>query len=384
MGAPYETGGLALVMSGGGARAAYQVGFLCHLAQAHPQLRIPILTGVSAGAINAAFLANATGDLGSRVRRLEQLWSTLEVENVFRVGALGLYTRAFRWGLRLISGGRVGTERTGGMVDTEPLRQLLSEVLGEVDGRLPGIEANLSNGNLEALAILTASYTTGQSVAWVEGRTIQHWERANRISRACHMGVAQIMASAALPLFFPGVAIENAWYGDGGMRMTAPLSPAIHLGADRIIAISTRYTASTEEARAPVISGYPPPAQVAGLILNSIFLDQFDADALRLQRINRLLDMVPEGKDPLLRKIDLLVLRPSQDLGKLANAYEAQLPGSFRHLTRGLGTKRTSSNDFLSLVMFQHDYLERLLQLGQEDAEARSAEIDAFLARGSN
>ena len=369
---------LALVMSGGGARAAYQVGVLRSLARRRPELEIPIVTGVSAGAINAAFLAARPGEWVERVERLTELWSTLGTEHVFRTGPLGLFTQIAGWGLSLLSAGKIVPRRKG-MVDTTPLRAFLTWKLQAEDGVLVGVDENLKQGRLRAVAITTSSYTTGQSITWVQGAELPQWERANRRSRPCTLRVDHVLASSALPLFFPAVRIDGAWYGDGGMRLTAPLSPAIHLGARRILAISTRYEASPEEADAPVVLGYPPPAQVAGVLLNAIFLDQFDGDALRLERINQLLAHLPAERRGGFRPIQLLLLRPSRDLGRLANDYEPRLPRTFRFLTRGLGTRRARANDLLSLVMFQPDYLRRLIDLGEADAEARAAEIEAFL-----
>ena len=193
--------------------------------------------------------------------------------------------------------------------------------------------------------------------------------------------VEHVAASAALPFFFPAVEVDGAWYGDGGIRLTAPLSPAIHLGAKKIIAVTTRYSRTSEEADRPMISGYPPPAQVAGVLFNAIFLDQLDGDALQLRTVNDLIEQLPDEKRQGLRPIDLLVVRPSEDLGRLANAYEAELPKGFRFLTRGLGTRETRSNDMLSLVMFQPDYVKRLLDLGESDAERRRADFAVFLQR---
>ena len=187
------------------------------------------------------------------------------------------------------------------------------------------------------------------------------------------------MASAALPFFFPAIEVAGAWYGDGGIRLTAPLSPAIHLGARRILAVSTRHAGSQEEADRPLIAGYPPPAQVAGVLFNAIFLDLLDTDALHLHQINEMLARLPTEEHRGLRHIDLLVVRPSEDLGRLANAYEADLPRAFRFMTRGLGTRETRSNDMLSLVMFQHDYVKHLIGMGEADAAARLPEIRRFL-----
>ncbi len=368
-------------MSGGGARAAYQVGLLRWLAREHPDLRIPIVTGVSAGAINAAFLASHTTSFPQRVERLTEMWKSLTVDQVFRVDSFSLARNVFRLGAKLVSGGRLAAPTTHAAVDTKPLWDLLGRALNAVDGRLPGIDTNLRDGILRAVAITTSSYTSGQSITWVQGRDIEQWERAHRRSFNAEITVAHVMASSALPIFFPAIQIANDWYGDGGLRLTAPLSPAVHLGADRILAISTRYVHASTEPDEPVTTGYPPPALILGALLNSIFLDQFDADALTMQRVNNILEAVPAIRERGFRPLRLLVLRPSMNLGRLANQYEVRLPGSFRFLTRGLGTKETRTNDLLSLLMFQPDYLARLVELGEADAEARRDEIDAFLTK---
>jgi NTE family protein len=191
--------------------------------------------------------------------------------------------------------------------------------------------------------------------------------------------VEHVMASAALPIFFPAVQLGEGWYGDGGIRLAAPLSPALHLGARRILAISTRYARTTAEADKPSIAGYPPPAQIAGVLMNSVFLDLLDQDAYRLERLNSLLEKLPEEEREGLRPVRLLVLRPSTDLGRLAGQYEPQLPRIFRFLTRGLGTRETESPDFLSLILFQPDYLTALMECGERDAREREDEIRAFM-----
>lgn len=369
---------LAVVMSGGGARAAYQVGALRWIARRFPGVRMPILTGVSAGAINAAFLAVHPEELEARVEKLCDLWRNMGVSDVFRVGALGLFSHVVDSGLSLVSGGHLRPKHHG-MVDTAPLGEFLARVLDAKDGELGGVAHSLARGTLRAVAVTAASYTTGRSVTFVQGNDVEPWERADRVSRLCTLRVEHVLGSAALPIFFPAVQIENGYYGDGGMRLTAPLAPAVHLGADRILAISTRHVPSLAETRMHVLKGYPPPAQIFGDVMSAIFLDQFDGDALRLERINQLLRETPPEKRGGLRPVELLLLRPSTDLGRLANEYEARLPATFRFLTRGLGTQRTRSNDLISLVMFQPDYLRRLLELGEEDAEQRAAEIEKFL-----
>jgi NTE family protein len=372
-------GDLGLVMGGGGARAAYQVGFLRCVARQFPELHVPYITGVSAGAINAALLAGHHGTFLQAVGELSQLWANLSVQDVFKVDSRSLWMNGVRWLRQLASGGMGGPPRVRGLVDTSPLRSYLTEVLHAVDGELTGIQYNLDHGRLKAVAISTSSYSTGQSVTWVQGCDIQEWERPQRKARRTRLTVDHVMASAALPLLFPAVQLGSSWYGDGGIRLTAPLSPALHLGARRVMAISTRYDRSHDEAEEPTIYGYPPPAQVVGVLMNSIFLDLLDHDAVRLERLNQLLESLPEDKRRNLRPVKLLTLRPSVDLGKLAYDYEPELPKAFRFFTRGLGTKQTRSPDFLSLVLFQPDYLRALMEIGEEDAARRVDEIQAFL-----
>ncbi len=370
---------LGLVMTGGGARAAYQVGFLRCVARRFPELRIPYITGVSAGAINAALVASHHGTFLQAVRELSGLWGNLTMRDVFRTDTRTLAMNAVNWIRQLASGGIGHPRLVRGLVDTQPLRTYLSEVLHCVEGELTGIEYNLSRGCLKAAAISTTSYTTGQSVTWIQGHDVQLWKRPHRRPRLAKITVEHVMASAALPLLFPAVGIDGSWYGDGGIRLVAPLAPAVHLGARRIIAISTRYAASEAEREEQVVHGYPPPAQVVGVLMNSVFLDLLDHDAMRLEQLNHLLEELPEDKHSGLREVRLLTLRPSADLGKMAGEFEADLPRAFRFLTRGLGTKETRSPDFLSLILFQPDYLRALIDMGESDAEARADEITAFL-----
>jgi NTE family protein len=374
-----DTGDLALVMTGGGARGAYQVGLLRFLAKRYPELRFPIISGVSAGAVNAAHLAQHKGTFPEAVAELTNLWQSLVPESVFRIDPGSLAWNVVRSGTQLLAGG-TAQPRVRGMVDTEPLQMLLHEIFDCSGGdELTGIEYNLERGALHALAISTTSYTTGQSITWVQGRGIETWERPNRRAFKTRIGVSHIMASSALPLFFPAVQIGPAWYGDGGMRLSAPLSPALHLGAHKILAISTRYVRSQAEAGQVEVVGYPPPAQVLGLLYNAVFLDLIDQDALRLERLNRILEKLPDGNRDGLRVVDLLVQRPSRDLGRLSRYYEPRLPATFRFLSRGWGTRQTASPDILSMLMFQPDFIRRLVELGEADAEARAGEIDAFI-----
>lgn len=377
---PDGSGKLALVLAGGGARAAYQVGILRSLARNFPDLQFPILTGVSAGAINAAFLANSTEDFPHAVARLTELWTSLTVDQVFRTNFSALGANMLRWAARLATGGAQLTPRTRSLVDTAPLRRFLHDAFGADGGPLTGIDENIRRGRLFAVGITTTSYATGQSSTWVQGDGLVMWERPGRRSRPAKLTVEHVMASCALPLFFPAAQLENAWHGDGGLGMTAPLSPALHLGADRMIAISTRYARSQSEADQPTTVGYPPPATVLGVLLDTVFLDTLDYDAMNIHRINDLLREHPDiGGAGGLRSVELLLQRPSLNLESLAHEFEAELPRSFRFATRGLGTRQTSRADLLATLLFEPGYIRRMIEIGEHDGEARRAEIAAFL-----
>jgi NTE family protein len=378
-GATQDCGDLAVVLTGGGARGAYQVGALRYLARTFPELRIPIITGVSAGSINAALLAQHHGTLVQATEELAALWTELTPDRIFHVDLPGLLRNMAMWGIPFAGRGG-GNNRARGLVDTEPLQRLLSEILKPVDGELTGIDYNLHRGTLRAVALGTTSYTTGQAVIWVHGRKVETWERPQRRSVNARLRVEHVMASAALPLFFPAVRIGDHWYGDGGIALTAPLAPAVHLGAHKILAISTRHARGFAEADIPDVKGYPPPAQVIGVLYDAIFLDVIDQDVSRLERMNQLLERLPSERRGGMRVIDLLVLRPSRDLAEVAKACEPKLPRAFRLLTRALGMRETERPEALSMIMFQPDYVERLIRLGEEDAERQVDQIAAFLA----
>ncbi len=370
---------LAVVMGGGGARSAYQVGVLRSIARRHPRLSTPILTGVSAGAINTAYLASETGEFATKIERMREHWLELTTARVFRSDPYSLLKIASRWGLRLASGGRKLAPQPRGMVDTEPLREFLCQTLKCEHGALPAIAQNLASGSLHAVGVTTTDYATGRSVTHVQSNGAPGWMRPNRVSIEAPLTIDHIMASAALPLFFPAVKVGESWHGDGGVGLSAPLSPALHLGAERILAISTRYERTTIDLTQIATHGYPPPAQVVGLMFNAVFLDLLDQDALNLDRINRLIDGLPADQRMGLRPVRLLLLRPSRNLSALAGKFEPRLPQPFKFLMRGTGTKETKSPESLSMVMFEPDYIRSVIELGEEDGERRAAEIDAFL-----
>jgi NTE family protein len=371
---------LALAMGGGGARAAYQVGVLRSLARRYPQLDVRIHTGVSAGAINSAFLANGEDSFQQTVEQLGALWSSITSDQVFDSNAWAMLGSVLRWGTRLVSGGSKLAPPTRGLVDTGPLRELLMQGMRCTDGRLEGIARNIARGRIDAVGLPTTDYATGRTIVYVQGPEVEPWTRPNRISVKDELTVDHVMASAALPLFFPAVKIGERWLGDGGIRLTSPLAPALHMGADRIVAVSTRYGKTRAEEAVPETPGYPPPAQVMGVMMNAVFLDALDWDALNMARINSLLRNLPPEHHAGLRVVELLILRPSRDLGKLASEFEPRLPQPFRFMTRGLGTRETRSPDSLALVMFEPAYLQALMELGEQDGEAHAPELDAFLA----
>lgn len=372
-------GKLALVLGGGGARAAYQVGFLRGFAQSFPTTELPILTGVSAGAINAAHLAACPEQFPASVERLVSLWRGLTLEQVFRTDLLNLTSHMVRWGLRLVSGGTAFAPKTHGMVNIDPLRASLRRAFGAPDGRLVGIEQNIAAGRLAAIGITTTDYTSGQAVTWTQGRDVAQWTRAGRRSQPTTLTVDHIVGSCSLPLFFPAIQIGDHWHGDGGVQMVAPLSPALYLGADRIMAISNRHVPTAGEPVDDVLE-YPSPARVIGTLLRAIFLDMFDYDAAVLQRVNELLRREPAAAAPGLRPVDLLLVRPSVDLARMANEFEAELPRGFRFALRGLGTRHTSRADLLATLLFHPSYINRLIEIGERDALARRDELAAFVA----
>jgi NTE family protein len=372
---------LALMLGGGGARGAYQAGVLRGIAKRCPGIRFPVMTGISAGAVNTIHMASHNGSLTSAADALVDLWTGLTPDQVFDIRAVSLLTNVFHWGSRLASGGiGGGGEPMRGMVNTQPLREFLTRSFTpQADGSIAGIARNIVEGRLNAVALSGASYTTGQSVTWVQGKNVTLWQRPQRRSEMADLSVEHVMASSALPMLFPAVRVGTEWYGDGGMRLTDPLSPAIHLGATKILTISARYKRSVAEAGAPQTTGYPPPAQVLGALYNSVFLDLIDEDILRLQRVNRLIEAVPAERREGMKVVDIMVIRPSRDLGRLAGEFEPRLPPLVKYMSRGLGTKDTASPDVLSLIMFQPDYIRRLVEIGEADGEASAEQLQAFV-----
>jgi NTE family protein len=367
-----------LVLTGGGARAAYQAGVLQYIAEAFPEANFSIAVGISAGAINAAQIANHAGPFAEAAPRLVEDWSGLRSEDVYEAES-GM--RLLRSLLQRAGNGNPGPALNA-VASTAPLRAYLERKLEAVDGRLTKVDENLRNGRLRAVSVVTTNYSTGQTVTWVQGRRFEHWERPNRVSVQADLTIDHILASTSLPFLFPAIQIGDAWYGDGGIRLSNPLAPAIHLGADRILAISTSYVPSRAEASTPVVTGYPPAAQIFGILSNAVFMDALDPDALSLERMNRLVDQLPGRRRQGIRPVRLLVVRPSVDLGKLSSEFEYTLPPTLALFSRLLGTGETKRPDWLSMLVFDREYIARLITIGYEDARRQRDQIEVFLDEG--
>ena len=371
--------GQALVLSGGGARAAYQVGCLRALSQALPNYRPQILTGVSAGAINASHLAAFQGTWQDSVEALVSLWQQMRTEKVYRTGVGPMMGRMTHWGLHFVSGGRLGRKDIRGMVQNAPLRSYLKQHLAAdpETGEICGVDQNLADGWLKALAVMTTNYASGRSEAWVDTLEETIWSGSQVSARRTSLTIDHVMASAALPFFFPAVRLRNHWHGDGGVRLAAPLSPALRLGAKRILAVSPRV--KPQDPVEGLATSYPSPGQVAGVMLNAVFLDLLDFDALQMQRINDLLRRIPRQNWGNQRQVDVMVLRPQQDLGQIARESQPQMPGAFRFFAGGFGGRDEPTADALSMVNFEPGYIGQLIEFGEQDTRARMDEIEAFL-----
>lgn len=369
--------GLALTLTGGGARGAYQAGVLQRLGEAVGDLEFGIITGVSAGAINAAFVANYRGSLGSATHELAQLWNALSTEEVLRGAPLELARNVTRWGVQLLSGGLETLPRVRGLLDTAPLRALLTRVLCDEKGELSGVRENLERRRLGAFAVTTTSYATGQAMTFAERAADQprvSWRRPYRMGCSATIGVNHVMASAAIPLLFPAVKIGNSWHGDGSVRQAAPLSPALRLGARRVLVISTVRDPSDHPPESSREDPYPSLARIVGVTLNSLLYGHTEFDAEQLRRIT---DLVRASAKPTgFKPVELFLMRPSDDLAQVAAQYEHKLPRALRYLTRGLGTRDENSTDLLSTLLFDSAYTEALVACGRRDAEAQ---IDALV-----
>ena len=371
---------VALILTGGGARAAYQVGVLRGLAEIIPDGAsnpFAIICGTSAGAINAAALAADAADFRRAVRRLMVVWKHFQVRQVYRADPWGAFYNSARWILGVATGGAF-SRRPVSLLDNSPLVELLRRYLD-----FSAIERSIDAGHLAALSVTCSGYSSGQSVTFFQGKPgLQSWQRARRIGVPMTITLEHLLASSALPFIFPPVHIHREYFGDGSMRQIAPVSPALHLGADRLLVIGTGRESPPSQERVKSET-FPSLAQIAGHALNSIFLDSLEVDLERMQRINRTIALVPpevleKNRYPL-HHVDFRMLAPSEELERIALANAHELPRTIRILLQSVGAVRRSGANLLSYLLFEKSYCRALIRLGYEDTMRREEDLAAFL-----
>ena len=369
-----------LVLSGGGARAAYQVGVLKAIADICPKggkNPFPIICGTSAGAINSAALAIYGENFRDAVHRLLHIWRNFRTEQVFRTDALGVAASGAHWLLAMLVGG-LGKRNPASLLDRRPLQALLEKYVP-----CERIRYSIAAGVLDSICITASSYSLGKSIIFYQsGDDITPWKRARRFGQPDEISNAHLLASSAIPFLFEAVRLGEDFYGDGSMRQTAPVSPAIHMGADRILVIGVTNPPDTT-VLSQQVNEYPSIARVAGHILNSIFIDSMEADLERLHRINKTLSLIPPDKrnngDVKLRHIDTLVIEPSEDIQKIAARYQQDLPLPIRFLLRGIGAFGKEGGSLVSYLLFEKGFCRELIDLGYRDAISRRQELHDFM-----
>lgn len=371
-----QAGRRALVLPGGGARGAYQVGVLRAIAEikrdeGNP---FPVICGTSAGAINAAVLASHAHEFSVGIERLEHFWSTMSCARIYRTDAAAVFGSGLRWALSLTFGGRFPASPRS-LLDNRPLADFLERNL-----HLEGIAEALDREVLRGVAVTASAYSRAAAISFYQGsQDVAPWSRARRHGERARLTAAHLLASAALPLLFPAVRIGYEFYGDGGMRMLAPLSPAIHLGADRLLIITTRDEKPDPAPAAP--APYPSLGEIGGYLLDTVFMDTLNADLNRLHRINRTLELVPEERQAGsgLKPIDTLVIRPSRDLRRVTEEHAGDIPWAVRLLLRTLGGWGRDWR-MASYLLFEAPYCGELMRLGYEDGLREREALEAFLA----
>lgn len=369
----------ALVLTGGGARAAYQVGVLQAIREILPDPRknpFPILCGTSAGAINAATLAVWARDFGTGVDHLHATWANFHAGQVYRADPLGIASSGLHWFGALMGGWFVRSSPRS-LLDNTPLRELLSHSLN-----FNRIQEAIDSGDLHSISITCSGYSTGHSVAFFQGRQdLEPWKRTQRFGAHAKITVDHLLASSAIPFVFPAVHINREHFGDGSMRQLAPISPAVHLGAERVMVIGAgRMNADANRQRQ---ESYPSLAQVAGHALASIFLDSLAGDLERLERVNNTIKLIPEEvrkeQGFALRPVESLLIAPSERLDVLAAKYAHELPWAVRALLRGIGAMNRRGGALTSYLLFERGFTQALIELGYNDSMARKDDILHFL-----
>lgn len=371
-------GKAALVLSGGGARAAYQVGVLMAVRELwgrRPGNPFPILCGTSAGAINAVALAVFSKDFSAGVRLLARIWRNFHVHQVYRADWRALLATGLRFGSALMFGWLI-RQTPRSLLDNTPLAELLLRTLD-----LKAIDRGIESGLLHAVSVTASGYASGESLSFYQAAPgVMPWRRAQRLGVPTELTIRHLMASSAIPFVFPAMKIRREYFGDGSMRQLAPVSPAIHLGADRILVIGSGRRAEEGRQRSET---YPPLAQIAGHALSSIFLDGLAVDLERLERINHTLAaLTPAQREAAkipLRPIETLVISPSQRLDTIAGRHRQSLPRAMRLVLRGVGAMRREGSTMLSYILFEPGYTRALMELGYRDAMRHRAELARFL-----
>jgi NTE family protein len=365
----------ALILPGGGARCAYQVGVLKAISELNSDKHnpFPIICGTSAGAINAAVLASHAHEFLTGIERLEHFWRSMYCGRVYRTDAWTVFKSGMKFAATLLSGGLIPTNPRA-FLDNMPLRVFLQKTL-----QLDGIQTALKSGALRGVAITASGYTCASAISYFQAQEgIKSWQRARRRGQAAKLNVSHLLASAALPIIFPAERIGNEYFGDGGMRMVAPLSPAIHLGADRILVIGTRDEKPDMPLETPAV--YPSAGEIGGYLMDTIFMDTLNADIARMKRINQTLKLVPQDRrsESGLINIDSLVIKPSKDLRHVTRDHVSDIPRSVQILLRTLGGWGRDWR-MASYLLFESAYCSELIDLGYADGMNSEVEIIHFL-----
>jgi len=367
----------ALILPGGGARSAYQAGVLKAIAELEcgKQNPFPLMCGVSAGAINVSALASHAMDFKDGVNRLEQFWASMSCDRIYRTDGWTVFRNGLHWFGSLAFGGKlVANPRS--LLDNQPLREFLQDNL-----RLDGIQAAIDGGKLRAVAVTASGYRSASAVSFYQGTAgLGSWQLPRREGRPTRLEVSHLLASAALPLIFPAEKVGPEYFGDGGMRMLTPLSPAINLGATRLLVIGTR---DEHPDPAPLETmPYPSLGEIGGYLLDCIFQDTLAADLQRLAKNNLMIDQVPADQRESLpmRRIESLVIRPSRDLRELTREHMGAIPSSVRLLLRSLGGWGKDWR-LASYLLFAADYCQALIELGYRDGLDQAESLENFLCQ---